>query len=73
MKNTALYNKVLEAMDKGQIVVFKEEHGYDVMMNSSWLGDAISAGMGTGLKTIYPEDGATNLYVPSTITIATLE
>jgi hypothetical protein len=66
--NTALYNKVLEAMDKGQIVVFKEEHGYDVVINSSWLGNSIKVLAGNNLITIYPEADATNLYTPTNLT-----
>jgi hypothetical protein len=55
-------------MDKGQIVVFKEEHGYDVVINSSWLGNSIKVLAGNNLITIYPEADATNLYTPTNLT-----
>lgn len=70
MKNTALYNKVLEAMDKGQIVVFKYVYGYSIPTNTVWYATGyISAQMSnSATMNIYYENGATNLYVPTTLT-----
>ncbi len=72
MKNTALYNKVLEAMDKGQIVVFKNEHGYEIP-SLTWSTSGSSFVIKKGLGNIYYEDGATNLYVPTTLTASSSE
>lgn len=71
MINTALYNKVLEAMDKGQIVVLKSMYGYDILIGTIWSADGYISGLKAGsTMNIYYEDGATNLYVPTTLTAA---
>jgi len=66
--NTALYNKILEATDKGQIVVLKYIYGYQVLINTIWY---VGPYIGTDGGNIYPEESATNLYVPTTLTAVT--
>jgi hypothetical protein len=68
--NTALYNKVLEAMDKGQIVVFKYGYGYNIAQNTAWGNSSYISIKISPISTmnIYPENGATNLYTPANLT-----
>lgn len=72
--NTDLYNTVLEAIDKGKVVVFlsPDKKTYFISLQAHWYDARIQIDYYSDNFLIYPEGGATNLYQPINITISEL-
>lgn len=69
--NTELYNTVLEAMDKGKIILLMGANGYVIPCGASYINNGttllISLDSSSSSVIIYPSD-STNLYQPTNIT-----
>lgn len=69
--STELYNTVLEAMDKGKVILLMGEYGYDIPCGAVYFNENTNLYIILYLVnsniTIYPSD-STNLYQPTNIT-----